>query len=319
MENTSQENSVEQMLPVSDTPSLPGPIFLLKLSIAYYKEHFVMIANILSVPLILSLIGAFVPPLALVTAPASVIVSLFSTIILLGLIVGKWDVTLSITELYKRSLKWFWPLVHTQAYAVLVVLGGFFLLLIPGIYAAVAVTFVMYVMLAEDKQGMPAAVESWYYVKGKWGGVFWRLVVLWGIFAAIGLVLVILRVAPSFSRILTETQHVDGVPMPEVSPIVAALQAVWSVFVVSPVGIIYTSFLYKALRTTRLAAPLDEERQKIEKRAKIFMIVGLTGLIVIILGSGFFILSLLQENGTVWGSWLPTSVIQALENISKSI
>ena len=55
-----------------------------------------------------------------------------------------------------------------------ITIGGFLLLIIPGIIFAVWFSLAMFVLVAEDLKGMNALLKSREYVKGRWGGIYWR-------------------------------------------------------------------------------------------------------------------------------------------------
>lgn len=78
-------------------------------------------------------------------------------------------------EAYRRGwhkiLSYWWVSFLTG----FVVLGGFLLFVVPGIIFAVWFSMAIFVLVAEDLNGMNALLKSREYVKGKWGGVFWRL------------------------------------------------------------------------------------------------------------------------------------------------
>lgn len=55
-----------------------------------------------------------------------------------------------------------------------ITIGGFLLLIIPGIIFTVWFSLAMFVLVAEDLKGMNALLKSREYVRGIWGGIFWR-------------------------------------------------------------------------------------------------------------------------------------------------
>lgn len=82
---------------------------------------------------------------------------------------------IGVREAYRRGwhkiLSYWWVLFLTD----FIVLGGFLLFVVPGIIFAVWFSMAIFVLVAEDLKGMNALLKSREYVKGKWGGVFWRL------------------------------------------------------------------------------------------------------------------------------------------------
>lgn len=58
-------------------------------------------------------------------------------------------------------------------------MGGYLLLIIPGIILTITVGFAAIVLYKEDKHGLRAAVESGHLVKGYWWAVFGRSFLIW--------------------------------------------------------------------------------------------------------------------------------------------
>jgi len=81
---------------------------------------------------------------------------------------------IGVVESYRRG----WHKIFSYWWVSLLVgfitLGGFFLLIVPGIIFAVWFSLAAFVLIAEDLKGMSALLKSREYVKGKWGSVFWR-------------------------------------------------------------------------------------------------------------------------------------------------
>ncbi len=90
---------------------------------------------------------------------------------------------------YRVGLKLFWPALGIGVLNMLAVMGGFVLLIIPGIILSIGLMFANYILVAEDKRGMNALLVSRNYVKGYWWAVFGRCLLLGGIF--LGIVLVV--------------------------------------------------------------------------------------------------------------------------------
>ncbi len=74
----------------------------------------------------------------------------------------------------KSGLGLIWVFILT----VLVSMGGFVLLIIPGIIVSIMIYFSQYVYVREGVHGLGALLRSRELVKGNWGGVFGRLFML---------------------------------------------------------------------------------------------------------------------------------------------
>lgn len=89
---------------------------------------------------------------------------------------------------YKATLAWFWPFVWMGIIEVCAVMGGFAMLIIPGIFLSVAVSFMCYVFVVEGRRGIDALRQSKEYVKGYWWAVFGRTILIGLIFAGLSIV-----------------------------------------------------------------------------------------------------------------------------------
>ncbi|TAN33393.1 hypothetical protein EPN28_02485 [Patescibacteria group bacterium] len=78
-------------------------------------------------------------------------------------------------ETFSQSNNLIWPVVYTSLLAGIIILGGTFLLIVPGIIFSVWYSFVFYIVALEGKTGMSALRESKAMVAGRWWGILWRL------------------------------------------------------------------------------------------------------------------------------------------------
>lgn len=86
-------------------------------------------------------------------------------------------------QLMHRARPFFWPMVGVSLLAGFVIYGGF-LLIVPGIFFAVALSFVGYVVITEDARGFAALQRSRELVRGVWWPVLGRIFLLaagWGV------------------------------------------------------------------------------------------------------------------------------------------
>lgn len=70
----------------------------------------------------------------------------------------------------------------------LIVMGGYLLLIVPGIIFAVWFFFAPFVFIEEDVRGMDALLKSKAYVRGKWIPVCVRLIAIWLFSALVSLI-----------------------------------------------------------------------------------------------------------------------------------
>lgn len=89
-------------------------------------------------------------------------------------------------QLLGQAWKLWWPYLWTSLLAALVIMGGFSILIIPGIILGVYLSFMMFVFALEGLRGRAALRRSHSYVQGAWFDVFWRMLVA-GLMAGLAL------------------------------------------------------------------------------------------------------------------------------------
>ena len=83
-----------------------------------------------------------------------------------------------VDESYKATIGWFWPFVWVVILQTFAFMGAFVMLIIPGIWLAVALSFTAYVFVIEGRRGIDALRQSKDYVKGYWWAVLGRSLLL---------------------------------------------------------------------------------------------------------------------------------------------
>lgn len=185
---------------------------LLALAWQRYTNHFIDIVKIFVLPVIggialIIVLGLlfliFLPQAAAPTSPdifiISVIIILTLLFIVLGVLFEIWPIVtflnyikiktskdsqpISIIELYKRSAPLILPLLWIILLNSLVVLGGFILLIIPGIIFSVWFMFSQFALIFENIRGAQALLRSKELVIGHWWRIFfYSLIFSGGIF-----------------------------------------------------------------------------------------------------------------------------------------
>jgi hypothetical protein len=137
----------------------------------------------------------------------------------------------SIPDLLSLASAKLGPVIWVFILSSLCIMGGFLLLVIPGIIFAVWLTFASVVVVLEDKRGLAALKQSREYARGRWWAIFGRLFLL-GIcvFAASIAVTILIAI---LSAIL--------------GPWVKALNNVLSIFVLTPIATIFGYYLYRSV------------------------------------------------------------------------
>jgi hypothetical protein len=89
---------------------------------------------------------------------------------------------------YKATIGLFWPFVWLTILEVLAVMGGFVMLIIPGIWLSFALSLMAYVFVIEHRRGIDALRQSKDYIKGYWWAVAGRVILLGILFMVVTLV-----------------------------------------------------------------------------------------------------------------------------------
>lgn len=101
---------------------------------------------------------------------------------------------IGVIESYRRGWRKIVSYWWLSFLAGLINFGGFLLLIVPGIIISVWFSLAAYILVAENLTGMNALLKSREYVRGKWSGVLWRFLFIWGI-----LVILLAVLSPIFS------------------------------------------------------------------------------------------------------------------------
>ncbi|HUS59895.1 MAG TPA: hypothetical protein VMX76_00705 [Nevskiaceae bacterium] len=247
---------------------LPGAAVILKDAWAIYKQRLGTFLGVMAMPiLVIFLVGAltagagFLSFFSLVRLPSGMIstetpspggfiaVIGFALLAILfgivGIVTQIWgqtallyaiknsDEKIGVRDAYRRgwskilSCWWIYSLIG------LIVAGGFFLLVVPGIIFAVWFSLAVFILIAEDLKGMNALLKSKEYVKGKWGGVFWR-------FLFIGLFALIVYGVPTF---ILEQLNVPSLVGKATGNIIS--------FFLAPFVVTYLFLIYKNLKSIK--------------------------------------------------------------------
>jgi hypothetical protein len=89
------------------------------------------------------------------------------------------------THVYSKVFKHSIPYLLVFLFSVITVLGGYVILIIPGLIAGVYISFAMYTYYFEDKHGLDALITSAWYVRGLWWQIFARRIALILVLAAV--------------------------------------------------------------------------------------------------------------------------------------
>lgn len=137
-----------------------------------FRNKFTKAASVIIAPFLLIGIGSLLAlsgqPVAAVLGAVIVVIgyvfSMFSSIALVA-VFGK---NADFGSAYKTAATLFWAWVWVEILVGLAVMGGFVLLIVPGIILAIQFAMVNFLVILEDRRGMAALVQSREYMKGYW-------------------------------------------------------------------------------------------------------------------------------------------------------
>ncbi len=107
-----------------------------------------------------------------------VLVMISSVLMSAALILAVNNPAMGVKEAYKAAMKFFWSYIGLSILMSLIILIGFLLLIIPGIILSVWFAFASYVLVLENAGVVDSLRRSREYVRGRWWGVFGRLILM---------------------------------------------------------------------------------------------------------------------------------------------
>lgn len=221
------------MAATNSTPLKPFTA-LMDASVAAYRQHFKSIALLTGIVFLAWLPLQFMPQdmqpiLRIVGSILYTVLSIVVGVAILKL-VDENQADKQLSTLLRFGLAKFFPVLLTSILAALAAFGGFLLLIVPGFIFAIWFVFVQQVVVFEDKRYASALKQSRRYVRGRWWGVLGRLVLL----------TILILLASILALAITA-------PIYLINPIVPViLSNAVSALVISPIGTIFTYYLYRS-------------------------------------------------------------------------
>jgi len=246
---------------------------------ALYKERWSVLVEIVLLPTLIVLLGAVI--IALDLGSLSRVIG--ELVVFVGWVTFVYSVLPIVYSIhhgagvdasYKATIGWFWPYVWLVILEILAVMGGFVMLIIPGIWLSIALSFAVYTFVIEHRRGIDALRASKAYVKGYWWAILGRGLLL-AIIYIVPMLIVQIPAALLGGRILTG--------------IVAAVIVLFFV----PFSAIYHYIIFKNLRELKPALA-EEQTKEGTGFIKASAIVGLVTpivlifLCIVIAGAGIF-------------------------------
>lgn len=279
---------------VQTISSLPGATEILEEAWSIYKERLFTFLGIVLIPtLITSVLGAILILIGLSTSSipspkiagigVGVAIALAILVLVIIFISTVWgqlaliyaikdrQENIGLVEAYRRGrskiLSYWWVLLLMG----FITIGGFILLIIPGIIFAVWFSLAIFIVVSEDLKGMAALLKSKGYVRGRWGSVFWR-------FLLIGIFYVAISLFITFIFWLLNIPYSS-----EINKFIMGL-------FLTPLMVTYMFLLYSNLKTMRG----DVAFTPTEEKKTAFILVGILGFLIVPIGlfSSIFLVSL---------------------------
>lgn len=261
---------------------LPGAGALLSEAWALFLDRITTFLGIMLVPMLAVALGlggvfalGYLGPQLAGTAGIALPIILFALFMILLVVIQLWGQValiiavkdraegVGISLAFKRGGKLILPYLWVSILSGFITMGGFILLVVPGIIFAIWFSLALCVLVAENERGMNALLKSKEYVRGIWGGVFWRL---------LSIMVVSMLVALVASFVLSFVPYGD-----------IFSQLIITLFV-TPFSMIYLFLLYRHLQVHKGAVTLPQGGG--HKAAYIVLaVVGLLVIPLLILGS----------------------------------
>ena len=146
-----------------------------------YKERFGVLTEIMLLPVLVMILAEVLLSLGSIFILLGVLVLIIGVIALVFVsipLISSIHNNSGVDASYKNTVPLFWPFVWMTILTMFAVLGGSFMLIIPGIWLAVALGVARYVFVIEGRRGIDALRQSKDYIKGYWWAVLGRSLLL---------------------------------------------------------------------------------------------------------------------------------------------
>lgn len=149
----------------------------------------------------------------------------------IALILAADNTSLTSGQAYKEAKSFFWKYLLFSLAVSLVVLLGFILLFVPGVILLVWFAFSVFVLILENAGIKESLSRSRDYVKGKWWGVFGRIV--------FGILVTMVVLLPF---------GILSALMPDSKPIIDTVGNL-AAMLISPITLLYMYLLYQDVKS----------------------------------------------------------------------
>jgi len=164
-------------------------------------------------------------------------------------------------EAIKKALKILLSYVWVAFLVGLAVLGGYMLLIVPGIIFAVWFSLAIYILIFEEKKGTKALLRSKQLVQGRWWSVLWKflgfglliMAASYAVFIPAGIVSMIISTLSKFLGSI-----MGNITMIIMSFLFGVVMFIIQFFITS-FGIVYGVLVYKNLKEIKEEKPKETE------------------------------------------------------------
>jgi len=261
---------------------LPGVLALLNRAFSVYKERLAVIAGIAAVPTLFGVLQIFVGmAIPIVFFFVVLLGTIFSFLSYLAFVSVMTTEGQSVGDAYRKSIQMALPALWVSILTAIAVMGGFILLIVPGVILSLLFCVSFYVLFVENRRGLSALISSWHYARGYLWAIAWRFLFLSIIMLLVTLVISFATNGPSF---LTPSAQ-EGMSLPY-----RLLYLFFSNFIALPLSVIYTYGIYQVLKQSKVASLLEVDEKEIKRKIIIFSVLGLLAIAAVVVGVVVFAL-----------------------------
>jgi len=175
---------------------LSGIGTLLKNTWGVFKARFFTLILIILLTFLLMIIGSAVAFIPTLISPTLIFITVILIFIVMLYVMSRCYAALyyaipracNVREAFKetkgRTLPFLWIMILQMS----VIMGGYFLFVIPGFVLAIWLFFPLFIFIEEDERGMNALLKSMAYVRGHGLSILWKLFVMFLVLGLIGLI-----------------------------------------------------------------------------------------------------------------------------------
>lgn len=249
---------------------LPSVAFLLRESFGIYKKYFWNLVSIAVFMLVPPIFG-FLSDNLIYQIILGLVGVIISFLVLIALIYAINNFVngqiIRTSDSFRIALSLVLAFVWLNIIGLFIIIGAFFLLIIPMIIISVLFVFAEYNLVVENQRGLNALLRSRHLVKGNWWGVLWKL-----------LTFVLLIWIPVFILIFGLLAYLTD--FPQLMDLISTIL----IILVTPLAVAYVYQLFRSLIQKR---PLEtfnpQEERKFYKGMIIWGIIALSILIALLI------------------------------------